>query len=157
MTSENGWPEQVGTKRIFTPASPAAMPPHLRVARPVSNLQETVAQYQRGLGWKVIGQFAGHSGFDGAMLGNEGECFHVEFTVCQNHPVKPSPTPEDLLVFYIPDFGDWAQRCELLFEAGFREVPSFNPYWMQQGRTFEDRDGYRLVIERAAWNPRPAG
>jgi prolyl oligopeptidase len=44
-----------------------------------------------------------------------------------------------------------------LIEAGFREVPSFNPYWMQQGRTFEDRDGYRLVIERAAWNPRPAG
>jgi hypothetical protein len=91
------------------------------------------------------------------MLGNEGECFHVEFTVCQSHPVKPGPTPEDLLVFYIPDIGDWAQRCALLIEAGFREVPSFNPYWMQQGRTFEDRDGYRLVIERAAWNPRPAG
>jgi len=38
-----------------------------------------------------------------------------------------------------------------MLAAGFREVQSFNPYWAQRGRTFEDRDGYRLVIKRAGW------
>jgi hypothetical protein len=58
---------------------------------------------------------------------------------------------------HIQDVRDWAQRCALLIEAGFKEVPPFNSYWMQQGRTFEDRDGDRLVNRRAAWNRRPAG
>jgi hypothetical protein len=35
--------------------------------------------------------------------------------------------------------------------AGFREVPSNNPYWDLQGRTFEDIDGYRVVLQNAAW------
>lgn len=35
--------------------------------------------------------------------------------------------------------------------AGFQEVDSFNPYWKQHGRTFEDADGYRVVIEQASW------
>jgi len=38
-----------------------------------------------------------------------------------------------------------------MIEAGFREVSSFNPYWARQGRTFEDADGYRVVLQRASW------
>jgi len=34
---------------------------------------------------------------------------------------------------------------------GRAPVPSFNPYWDVRGKTFEDPDGYRIVIENAAW------
>jgi hypothetical protein len=30
-------------------------------------------------------------------------------------------------------------------------VPSFNPYWDRDGVTFEDPDGYRIVLQKAAW------
>jgi hypothetical protein len=38
-----------------------------------------------------------------------------------------------------------------MLDAGFAEVPSFNPYWALKGRTFEDGDGYRVVLERDDW------
>ena len=38
-----------------------------------------------------------------------------------------------------------------MIAAGFTPVPSFNPYWDRLGRTFADRDGYRVVLQRAAW------
>ncbi|WP_416171653.1 hypothetical protein [Haematobacter missouriensis] len=34
---------------------------------------------------------------------------------------------------------------------GHEPVPSFNPYWDRGGRTFEDPDGYRVVLQNAAW------
>jgi hypothetical protein len=40
-----------------------------------------------------------------------------------------------------------------MLAAGFREVASFNPYWDARGRTFEDPDGYRTVLQNAAWTP----
>ena len=36
-------------------------------------------------------------------------------------------------------------------EAGFKVVRSFNPYWDIRGRTFEDFDGYRIVMQNAGW------
>jgi len=35
--------------------------------------------------------------------------------------------------------------------AGAREVESSNPYWNVRGVTFRDADGYRFVLENAAW------
>lgn len=124
---------------------------HLRIARPVRDLRHAVAQYKQGLGLEELASFADHAGFDGAMLGFRGADFHLEFTVCRTHPVVPRPTPEDLFVFYVPDDSAWTERCEAMRRAGFKEVEPFNPYWSQQGCTFEDADGYRVVIQRAAW------
>ena len=128
------------------------MPAQLRIARPVTNLATSVAMYERGLGMRVIGSFEDHDGFDGTMLGSIGEDFHFEFTFCRTHPVRPTPTTEDLLVFYLPEAEAWQQRCHSLLAAGFKEVPSFNPYWANNGRSFEDQDGYRLVIQQASWS-----
>ena len=128
------------------------MPTQLRIARPVSDLGASVAMYKSGIGSEVIGSFQDHDGFDGTMLGTVGENYHFEFTSCRTHPVHPTPTNEDLLVFYLPESEAWQRQCMKLLEAGFREVPSFNPYWDRNGRTFEDRDGYRLVIQQAAWS-----
>lgn len=38
-----------------------------------------------------------------------------------------------------------------MISAGFQEVSSYNPYWDLQGRTFEDIDGYRVVLRNATW------
>ena len=128
------------------------MSAHLRIARPVRNLARSVAMYRQGLALDELGSFSDHQGFDGAMLGNPGTQFHLEFTFCRNHPVQPCPTEEDLLVFYVPESGAWARRCAALLAAGFQEVESFNPYWSASGRTFKDPDGYRLVVQCASWS-----
>ena len=127
------------------------MPTQLRIARPVTDLDTSVAMYKSGLDLEVIGSFKDHDGFDGTMLGNAGDQYHLEFTSCRTHHVQPTPTSEDLLVFYLPDATEWQNQCVKLLAAGFKEVPPFNPYWARTGRTFEDRDGYRLVIQQAAW------
>ena len=38
-----------------------------------------------------------------------------------------------------------------MLAAGFAPVASYNPYWDSSGRTFEDLDGYRVVLQREAW------
>jgi hypothetical protein len=108
--------------------------------------------YCQGLGLRVIGSFEDHDGFDGVMLGRAGAGYHFEFTYCRTHPVAPTPTPEDLAVFYIPDTAEWEGTCANMHAAGFRQVASLNPYWDAQGRTFEDNDGYRIVLQNAAWS-----
>lgn len=108
--------------------------------------------YCHGLGLRVVGQFENHAGFDGVMVGLPGARYHFEFTRCRTHPVVPSPTPEDLVVFYLPAATDWQAACTRMLAAGFKEVTSFNPYWAARGRTFEDPDGYRVVLQQDAWS-----
>ncbi len=57
-----------------------------------------------------------------------------------------------MLVFYIPDRTEWEASCARMMEAGFRGVISCNPYWDVRGRTFEDLDGYRVVLQNVAWS-----
>jgi len=42
-------------------------------------------------------------------------------------------------------------------DAGFVPVPAFNPYWDGDGVTFQDPDGYRVVLQRGAWNVEGSG
>jgi catechol 2,3-dioxygenase-like lactoylglutathione lyase family enzyme len=124
---------------------------HLRIARPVSDLERSVAMYRDGLCLQELGRFENHAGFDGVMLGRPGLDHHLEFTVCRSHPLRPTPTEEDLLVFYFDDRSEWATACARMVEAGFAEATPFNPYWRERGRTFRDGDGYTVVLEQSAW------
>jgi len=124
---------------------------HLRVARPVSDLGRSQEMYQRGLGLSVLGRFQDHAGFDGVMLGMTDADYHLEFTHCRRLDITPGPTAEDLLVFYVPEAAEWGSACERMRSAGFKLVTPFNPYWALQGRTFEDPDGYRVVLQRESW------
>lgn len=108
--------------------------------------------YCRGLGLRVVGTFEDHDGFDGVMLGIAGAGYHFEFTYCRSHPVAPAPTPEDVAVLYMPVEEEWRAGCARMLAAGFKPVASFNPYWDTRGRTFEDPDGYRTVLQQAAWD-----
>ena len=109
--------------------------------------------YAQGLGFLVLAEFVDHDGFDGVILGRGEEGFHLEFTTRHGHEVGRAPTEDHLLVFYIPDRAEWEASCARMMNAGFRDVASCNPYWDIQGRTFEDVDGYRVVMQDAAWVP----
>lgn len=127
------------------------MPLHLRIARPVTDPTAAADLYCRGLGLTVLGSFSDHDGFDGVMLGKRGAGFHFEFMRSRAHPVRPAPTVEDLVVLYVPEPASWAAACARMLGAGFIGVASFNPYWDRHGRTFEDADRYRTVLQQANW------
>jgi hypothetical protein len=123
----------------------------MRVSRPTDNLAGITEMYVKGLGFTVLAQFTEHEGFDGAILGHSQQPYHLEFTAQRGHQVGKAPTKDHLLVFYIPDTEEWEESCAHMLAAGFRGVPSYNPYWDVQGKTFEDLDGYRVVLQNTAW------
>ena len=122
----------------------------MRVARPTDNLAAIAKMYAKGLGFAILTEFQDHRGFYGVILGDPGQRYHIEFTSQRGHKVGNAPTQDHLLVFYIPDNDEWKSGCAEMLSAGFREVPSYNPYWDLDGRTFEDIDGYRVVLQNAA-------
>jgi hypothetical protein len=128
--------------------SPAAV---LRVVRPSDNLSRIVPMYVRGLGFTVLHQFTDHEGFDGAILGHAKHPYHFAFVAQHGHRAGTAPTKEHLLVFFLPDRREWESTCTHMLDAGFHAVPSNNPYWDRNGRTFEDVDGYRVVLQNGAW------
>jgi hypothetical protein len=87
------------------------------------------------------------------MLGRKGAAYHLEFTRKAGHTAGRAPTEDNLLVFYLPDEADWKAAVDRLEAAGHRPVEAFNPYWDKNGRTFEDPDGYHVVLQNAAWDP----
>ena len=123
----------------------------MRVARPTDRFEEVVRFYRDGLRLTVLGAFVDHAGFDGVMLGVAGAPYHLEFTHQRGHTVGNAPTQDHLLVFYLPDHTAWLEATAHMEQAGYSPTASFNPYWDKQGRTYEDPDGYRVVLQNAEW------
>jgi catechol 2,3-dioxygenase-like lactoylglutathione lyase family enzyme len=124
----------------------------LRVVRPTDNLAAIVEMYVAGLGFTVIAQFVDHEGFDGAILGHPQQPYHFAFTSQHGHRAGSAPTQDHLLVFFVPAENELEESCTRMLKAGFRAVPSSNPYWDRKGRTFEDVGGYRVVLQNDAWS-----
>ena len=118
---------------------------------PQATLDDVVRFYRDGLGLEQLGAFADHDGFDGVMLGAPGAPWHLEFTRQAGHAAGTAPTKDHLLVFYLPDDGTWRAAVARMRACGHEPVPSWNPYWDVRGVTFEDPDGYRVVIQHARW------
>jgi catechol 2,3-dioxygenase-like lactoylglutathione lyase family enzyme len=125
------------------PAFPVAQ---LRIARPTNRLGEVVRFYRDGLGLEVIGSFEDHAGYSGVMLGLPGHEYHLEFTSHIDGSPCPAPTKDNLLVFYIPDGEAITRLTKRLNIIGYFAVQPENPYWQQKGTTFEDPDGWRIVL-----------
>lgn len=128
------------------------MTPKLRVARPTNDLAALRAFYVEGLGMSELYAFTQHDGFDGLMVGQPQAPYHLEFTHQAGHLAPPAPTAEHLLILYYPEQADWEAAVAQLRAGGYVPVPAHNPYWDRQGLTFEDPDGYRVVLQHAAWN-----
>jgi prolyl oligopeptidase len=124
----------------------------IRIARPTDNLPEITTMYVEGLGFKLLGRFAGHDGFDGSIIGHEQHVYHLEFTHHRGTTVGKAPTKDNLLVFYIAAEHEWQSACARIVAAGFQLVRSYNPYWDVVGKTFEDIDGYRVVLQNREWS-----
>jgi catechol 2,3-dioxygenase-like lactoylglutathione lyase family enzyme len=129
--------------------------PVLRVARPSDDIEALLRFYGDGLGFEILYRFDDHDGFDGIMLGHPGFPYHFEFTRHRiesgGHPVGKAPTPDNLLVFYLPEEGDYKAAIARMEATGAKPVRSYNPYWDAYGRTYEDPDGYRVVLANQAW------
>ncbi len=123
----------------------------LRVARPTDQLDEVVYFYTKGLGLTQLDSFEDHDGFDGVMVGVPGANYHLEFTRKRGHQAGRAPTQDNLLIFYLPDEQKWRTAVEQMKATGYQPVQAFNPYWDLKGCTFEDPDGYRVVLQNDAW------
>ncbi|CAK7266675.1 hypothetical protein SEPCBS119000_002150 [Sporothrix epigloea] len=133
---------------------------HIRIARPTNNIDGLLPFYVDGLGMSVIFRFGAHEGFDGAMVGwkaadsagrslsASGVAYHLEFTSKEGHDAGRAPSQDNLLVFYEPDEEAHDAAIQRMIKAGFAPVQAFNPYWDRNGKTFEDPDGYRVVLAK---------
>jgi len=123
----------------------------LRIARPTDELESVVEFYVNGLGFERLGGFKDHEGFDGVMVGFPGCPYHLEFVCERGQRAGRAPGGDNLLVFYVPDHDAWRAVIDRMISEGHAPVSSHNPYWDRNCRTFEDPDGYRVVIENSDW------
>jgi catechol 2,3-dioxygenase-like lactoylglutathione lyase family enzyme len=124
-------------------------PSVLRVARATNDFGPLLAFYGDGLGFTELGRFEDHDGFDGVMLGHPDWPYHLEFTIEHGKVAPRSASPEHLLVFYLPDTATWQAAVDRMAAAGVLPVAAGNPYWDRCGKTFEDADGYRVVLQNS--------
>ena len=119
----------------------------LRVARHTGRLDALVRFYRDGLGLTEVGGFQDHDGYEGVFLEVPGTGAHLELTAggAQGGPV---PHPESLLVLYLGD--EHAVRA-VADRLGAEPVAPANPYWAEHGLTFEDPDGFRVVLVPERW------
>jgi hypothetical protein len=118
----------------------------LRIGRPTDHLEEITKMYVDGLGFEIIGGFDGHNNFSGRMVGFPKHHYHLEFTTHTKEQSRRAPSLENLLVFYLPNDSEYKNALKRISNSGFKKVNSFNPYWEGAAQTFEDLDGYRVVI-----------
>jgi catechol 2,3-dioxygenase-like lactoylglutathione lyase family enzyme len=118
----------------------------VRIARPTNQLERVVAFYRDGLGLPELYRFVAHDGYDGVMLGLPGAQYHLEFTQRSGDGPCLAPSRDNLLVIYIPDRAELERLQSRLEERGHPCVPPENPYWAGHSVTFEDPDGWRVVL-----------
>ena len=111
----------------------------LRVARHTERLEELVAFYRDGIGLTEIGGFRDHDGYDGVFLAVPGSGAHLELTAGGGHGA-PAPHPDDVE----------AVRT-VAARVGVDPVPPANSYWAEHGLTFQDPDGFRVVLVPERW------
>jgi catechol 2,3-dioxygenase-like lactoylglutathione lyase family enzyme len=121
----------------------------LRVARHTERLDDLVRFYRDGIGLTEIGRFWDHDGYAGVFLEVPGTGAHLELTAGGSHGM-PSPHPESLLVLYLGDAQTVRTVCSRL---DAEPVVPANPYWGEHGTTFEDPDGFRVVLVPERWRP----
>jgi catechol 2,3-dioxygenase-like lactoylglutathione lyase family enzyme len=121
----------------------------LRVARHTERLDALVRFYRDGLGLTELGAFEDHDGYEGVFLEVPGTGAHLELTAGGVHGA-PVPHPESLLVLYL---GDEQSMRVVAARVGAEPVAPANPYWAEHGLTFEDPDGFRVVLVPERWEP----
>lgn len=121
-------------------------PAKVRLAKPSANLQSVARFYIDGLGLDLIGSFVDHDGYDGLLVGKHGCAYEFEFTYAQHAHCQMVPSKDFLLVFYIEAREEAQEINNRMMRLGYRAVEPLNPYWIGISKTYEDPDGWRVVI-----------
>src|SRR4051812_3930863 len=120
---------------------PATLPvAQLRIARPTSRLTGINSFYREGLGLPIIFSYEDDADYDGIMFGLPSRDYHLEFTRHRGDGPCPIPSPDTLLVFYLPDKATILETVSRLERLGYHPVPPRNPYWAVNGVTIADPD-----------------
>ena len=129
---------------MIAPSPPR--PTAVRVARPCSSLTAAAGFYVDLVGLPELSRFADHDGFSGLIVGLPGDAHQLEFLSGPGGHPNPTPTPEDLLVLYLP-VGEHEAIVRRLRSAGQLPVSPLNPYWTKiEALHFVDPDNYGLVL-----------
>ena len=118
--------------------------------RAADHLTEVVRFYRDVLGLEQISSFEGHAGYDGVLLALPGRHDHLEFTHHESGSQCPTPTKDNLIVFYVEDDAAFREMAARLKRDGHEPVEPVNPYWAKNGLTFEDPDVWRVVLMHTA-------
>jgi catechol-2,3-dioxygenase len=118
----------------------------IRIARPTDRLKELIHFYQKGLGLNIIGSFNEHDGYNGVMLGMPDASIHLEFTQHVNGSPCPAPTRDNLLVFYFDNNHDFQKAVDRMKSINAKEVQPENSYWKDKSISFEDPDGWGIIL-----------
>lgn len=124
-----------------------------RTARPTNNLEEIKIFYTEALGLELLGSFKGHAGYDGIMLAMPDKTHHLEFTQFEHKTDIPEPTKEHLMVFYYSGTEAYKTANERIQSMGILPVEPENPYWKDKSETYEDPDGWRIILFNGVYNP----
>ncbi|HVW98314.1 MAG TPA: VOC family protein [Mucilaginibacter sp.] len=127
-----------------------------RIARHTKDLNRIIDFYGRVLGLKILSEFRDHYDYDGVFLGLPGADWHIEFTTSPIMPVH-FPDDDDLLVFYAESIEEFMRIKDRFIANRLKPVPPKNPYWQQNGITFTDPDGFRIVISLIRIAPKKIG
>jgi catechol 2,3-dioxygenase-like lactoylglutathione lyase family enzyme len=114
----------------------------LRVARQTDRLDDVVGFYRDRVGFREIGRFNDHDGYDGVFLEIPGTGAHLEFTTGGDHGA-PEPHPESLLVLY---FDTQTALDEVAGRIAQAPIVPANPYWRAHARAYADPDGFQLLL-----------
>ena len=110
--------------------------PKLRLSRPTNHLEAILSFYVDGLGFEILDRFDNQQGWDGVILGHRDWPYQFEFTARRDESV-------------VGEY--WQKRLKALFEAGFQQVTPPQLYADEGTATYEDPDGYRVVLRCGRW------
>ncbi|STW39258.1 prolyl endopeptidase [Klebsiella pneumoniae] len=102
---------------------------HMRIARPVSELDTTASMYCAGLGLELLGSFTDHEGFSGIMLGRPKRAGIWNSPTAATIPSPPRQAMKICWCCTIHSRAAWEAQCAAMDAAGFLRVTAFNPYW----------------------------
>ncbi|RTY93635.1 VOC family protein [Flavobacterium sp. GT3R68] len=118
---------------------------NLRIARHTNNLEKIKSFYIDILGFELLGSFENHNNYDGIFVGKPNLDWHFEFTTSTekaNHHFDE----DDILVLYPTEIKKYDELLRNLAINNIEVIASKNPYWNNNGKMFQDPDGYRIVI-----------
>ncbi|STU76484.1 prolyl endopeptidase [Klebsiella pneumoniae subsp. ozaenae] len=124
---------------------------HMRIARPVSELDTTASMYCAGLGLELLGSFTDHEGFSGIMLGAPEAGWHLEFTHCRHHPVTPRQAMKICWCCTIRSRRHGRHSAQPWTPPDFCALRRLTLTGRSMASLFVDRDGYRTVLQNRAW------